>query len=184
MREIWNEQLRDGTPVLIRPINKDDAQRERNFIEALSSQSRYYRFLQNMKHASPELVRRFTETDPQREVALVALPVNHDSPPIIGVSRFSRCDDAASCECAVVVADEWQKRGLGTLLMRHLIEIARSQGVAGLYSIDIAENRPMQELASHLGFHRRVSPDDPSLVEHRLQFQRPAPQRGGISTHI
>ena len=171
MRKIWNEVLRDGTPVMIRTINKADAGRERTFIEGLSAESRYFRFLQNVKHPSPDLIRRFTEVDQQNDIALVALLSTADEPRIIGVSRYSRCDDGNVCECAVTVADEWQGKGLGTLLMRHLIEIAREQGIAHLYSLDSAENRPMQELAAHLGFQRRVDRDDPTLVEHRLELK-------------
>ena len=171
MRKIWNEVLRDGTPVVIRPIDKSDAERERAFIEGLSPESRYFRFLQNVKHPSAELIRRFTEVDQQNDIALVALLSTADEPRIVGVSRYSRCDDGGVCECAVTVADEWQGKGLGTLLMRHLIEIARAQGMERLYSLDSAENRPMQELAAHLGFQRRVDRDDPTLVEHRLELR-------------
>ena len=171
MRKIWNEELRDGTPVVIRPINKSDAERERAFIEGLSPESRYFRFLQNMKHPSAELIRRFTEVDQKRDIALVALMGAGKDQRIVGVSRYSHCDDGDVCECAVTVADEWQGKGLGTLLMRHLIEMAREQGVESLYSLDIAENRPMQELAAHLGFQRSVDDDDPSLVEHRLELR-------------
>lgn len=171
MRKIWNEELRDGTPVMIRPINKSDAERERAFIEGLSAESRYFRFLQNVKHPSPELIRRFTEVDQQNDIALVALMGTADEQRIVGVSRYSHCEDRGVCECAVTVADEWQGKGLGTLLMRHLIELAREQGVEHLYSLDSAENRPMQELAAHLGFQRRVDSDDPTLVEHRLELR-------------
>jgi GNAT superfamily N-acetyltransferase len=176
MRTIWNEQLRDGTPVEIRPINRWDASRERDFIEDLSVESRYFRFLQDLKHPSPELVKRFTEVDQQRDVALAALIGSGDDLRIIGVSRYSLCDaDSGLCECAVVVADEWQRKGLGTLLMRHLIEVARERGVKRLYSMDLTENQSMQELATHLGFSRRMDRDDPTLVEHSLDLHHTHP---------
>lgn len=174
MRTIWNERLRDGTPVEIRPINPGDAERERRFIEGLSAQSRYFRFLQNLKQPSPELIRRFTEIDQRSDVALVALIGHGEQRRIIGVSRYHLCGDGGDiCEFAVVVADEWQRKGLGTLLMRHLIETARARGVQRLYSTDVAENHSMKELATHLGLRRRKDREDPTLVEHSLELRPP-----------
>jgi N-acetylglutamate synthase-like GNAT family acetyltransferase len=172
MRAIWNEKLRDGTPVVIRPIERTDAERERAFIESLSTESTYYRFLQNMKTPSPELIRRFTEVDQDRDVALIALAGSGDDQRIVGVSRYFLCGpDSQVGECAVVVGDAWQKRGLGTLLMRHLIEIARERGLERLFSLDLAENRSAQELVTRLGFRRVRDTTDPRLVEHTLELR-------------
>lgn len=183
MRRIWNEALRDGTPVVIRLINRWDAERERAFIEQLSPQSRYFRFLQNVAHPSPDLIRQFTEVDQQHDLALVATIGTGEEQRIIGVSRYARCGDGSLCECAVAVADEWQGKGLGTLLMRHLIEVARARGVRQLHSQDLAENRAMQELAAHLGFQRHPDPDDPTLVEHSLELGQ-VPSRSSPNTDI
>ncbi|WP_394540263.1 GNAT family N-acetyltransferase [Lysobacter enzymogenes] len=68
----------------------------------------------------------------------------------------------------MVVADQWQGRGLGTALMRHLIDIARARGIDRMYSADMAENADMRELAMHLGFRVRAEPSDASLVVYEL----------------
>jgi GNAT superfamily N-acetyltransferase len=78
--------------------------------------------------------------------------------------------DGKRCECAVTVFDEWQHKGLGSSLMKHLIEVARSNGIRCMFSIDSAENQAMKDLAGFLGFHTREDPDDSSQVIHELQL--------------
>ncbi len=163
----WHETLRDGTRVLIRPIAKDDAALERAFLERLSPQSRQYRFLGQV-NVSDELINRLTDIDYRHDMAFVALRHEEGEKREIGVSRFCMSDDGTSCECAAAVADEWQGRGLGYLLMRHLIEVARQRGVKRMFSIDSAANGHMRELATSLGFERKVDPDYPSQVIHSL----------------
>lgn len=163
----WHETLRDGTRVLIRPIQKEDAGLERAFIERLSAESRGYRFLGQMK-VSDEMLRRLTDINYRRDMAFVALRHEAGQTTEIGVSRYCISDDGSSCECAVAVGDEWQGRGLGYLLMRHLIDVARQRGIKRLFSIDAVGNQRMRSLAEDLGFQRQVDHDFPSQVVHSL----------------
>jgi N-acetylglutamate synthase-like GNAT family acetyltransferase len=163
----WHETLRDGTRVLIRPIGKDDAALERAFLERLSPESRECRFLGQMNF-SDDMIMRFTDIDYRRDMAFVALRHEAGEKREIGVSRFCMSDDGTSCECAVAVADEWQDRGLGDVLMRHLIEVARQRGIKRMFSIDSAADRQMRNLAASLGFERKVDHDYPSEVIHSL----------------
>jgi hypothetical protein len=109
----WHETLRDGTRVLIRPIEKDDAALERAFLERLSPESREYRFLGQMNFSN-DMIKRLTDIDYRRDMAFVALRHEAGETREIGVSRFCISDDGTSCECAVAVADEWQGKGLGS----------------------------------------------------------------------
>jgi GNAT superfamily N-acetyltransferase len=163
----WQETLRDGTRVLIRPMRKEDASLEREFLERLSPQSRAYRFLGQVK-VSDELVRQLTNVDSGRDLAFVAVRHDAGEKKEVGVSRFCLSDDGASCECAVAVSDEWQGRGLGHLLMRHLIEVARQRGIKRMFSVDMATNRPMRDLATSLGFEHKINADYPSEVIYSL----------------
>lgn len=166
----WMNRLRDGTHVLIRPIRKTDAALERAFIERLSDESRRFRFLGYMKSPSAEMVKRLTDIDYRREMAFVALIHDAGEKKEIGVSRYSVGADGKSCECAVAVADDWQGRGLGALLMRHLIDVAREQGIKQMMSIDASENTQMRDLASYLGFQRKPDPGDPHQVIYSLDL--------------
>src|SRR5271167_1140091 len=106
----WHETLRDGTRVLVRPIRKEDAPLERAFIERLSPTSRGFRFLGQVK-VSDDMLRRLTDINYQRDMAFVALRHEAGEKMEIGVSRFCTGNEGSSCECAVVVSDEWQGRG-------------------------------------------------------------------------
>ena len=167
----WNETLSDGTQVIIRPIRKQDAELERAFIRRLSPESRRLRFLGQMNEASDELVKALTDIDYRHDVAFVALVHRDGEKREIGVARYGTNDDGTVCECAVAVADEWRNRGLGVLLMRHLIEVARSRGIRSMFSIDEADNGAMRELAKFLGFKRARDPDDATQVIHTLTLR-------------
>jgi GNAT superfamily N-acetyltransferase len=169
----WRQKLRDGTSVLIRPIEEVDEALEREFIERLSAQSRRYRFLGTVKTPSPELLKQFTHPETVRGVAFIALIDDGPQQREIGVCRYSANADGTSCECAVAVSDEWQGKGLGTILMQHLIDTARGCGIKQMYSIDASDNQRMRELAEYLGFRRTVDPDDPTLVIHTLNLKIP-----------
>jgi len=160
--------LLDGSEVTVRALRKEDAGLERDFIRNLSPESRWMRFLGQIGDPSDSLIRKLTELDYQHDMAFIALSRESGIVREVGVSRYSLAPDGQSCECAVTVADTWQGKGLGTILMRDLIDIARKRGVRSMFSIDANENERMRELARDLGFKREQAPDDPTRVIHRL----------------
>jgi GNAT superfamily N-acetyltransferase len=164
----WTETLLDGTEVAIRPIGRGDAVLEREFIARLSPQARRLRFLGSMSEPGDDLIRRLTDIDYEHDVAFIAVVGSEAATKEIGVCRFSVSADGQSCEFAVTVADEWQKKGLGSILMRHLIEVARTRGVRKMISIDAADNPAMRDLARFLGFVRERDPNDATQVIHTM----------------
>ena len=166
----WQHKLRDGTSVLIRPIREADAALERQFIERLSPQSRRYRFLGTIKTPSPALLKQLIHPELVRGVAFIALLGEGPEQQEIGVCRYSASADGLSCECAVAVSDEWQGKGLATILMRQLIDTARQHGIKRMYSTDANDNQHMRELAEQLGFERHTDPEDSVLVIHTLDL--------------
>lgn len=169
----WKEKLRDGTTVLIRAIRDDDVELERRFIEGLSPQSSRFRFLGEIKSPGPKLLKQFTHVDHVSEVAFVALIADGAVEREIGVSRYSVLGDGVTCECAVAVSDEWHNHGLATLLMNHLIDVARRHGISHMYSVDAQDNQAMRDLAEHLGFERTPDPNDARQVLHTLDLDAP-----------
>ena len=167
----WKEKLRNGTTVLIRPIRDDDVELERRFIEGLSPQSRRFRFLGEIKCPSDEFLKQLTHLDHASEIAFVALLADGAEKREIGVSRYSARTDGLSCECAVAVSDDWHNQGLATLLMQHLIDVARQHGVQSMYSIDSVDNQAARDLAEHLGFQRKQDPNDATQVMHTLDLK-------------
>ncbi len=164
----WTETLRDHSKVVIRPIRVEDAAAERVFIESMSPQARRYRFLGQMQHPSNELIEQLTGLDYVRDLAFAAVVHDDARDKFVGVSRYSTSSDGTACECAITVLDDWQNKGLGAILMKHLIDVARARGIKQMWSIDSAENLAMSDLAHYLGFQRDQDCDDRSQVIHRL----------------
>ena len=166
----WIESLADGTRVLIRPLREEDREREEDFIHRLSPDSRRLRFMGGFKEASPELIDQLMDVDYDQRMAFVALAHDNGKLREVGVSRYSATDEKGLCECAVTVADDWRERGLGVLLMRHLIDLARRNGYKQMISLDAADNEAMRGLASYLGFQRQLDPGDSTQVIHTLNL--------------
>ncbi len=166
----WIETLNDGTRVLIRPLREEDRQREQTFIDRLSPESRRFRFMDTFKNASSALVDQLMDVDNHQQVALVALAHDDGELREVGISRYGATTREKQCECAVTVADDWRHRGLGVLLMQHLISQARQNGFRQMISLDAADNEPMRDLASYLGFGSRRDPQDSTQVIHTLDL--------------
>lgn len=166
----WIESLQDGTRVLIRPLRPEDREFEVEFIKRLSPESRRFRFLGDFKEPSQSLLDELMKVDYVHEMAFVALIHDNGHLREIGVSRYATGADEKQCECAVTVADDWRKRGLAVLLMHHLIDVARKNGLVRMFTIDDSANEAMRELAGYLGFRRMVEPDDPRLVRYTLDL--------------
>lgn len=171
VRPHWVETLRDQRQVLIRPIERRDARAKREFIVALSPEARRARFLCQIDSPSEALVNALTDIDHVNDVAFVAIVREDGSDRIVGTCRYYAVDAGRSrCETAVAVLDDWQGQGLGTAMMRHLIDIARDRGIRRMRSVDSARNAEMHDLSRHLGFHTRPCEHDNSLVVHSLNI--------------
>lgn len=161
MLEHW--QLADGTDIVIRPIRPEDAEIEQSFVRNLSPQSRYFRFMQTLRELTPEMLVRFTQIDYDRELALVATTRVAGAEVELAVCRYITNPDGESCEFALVVADEWQGKGVGTRLMQSLMEAARARGFRTMDGEVLASNAPMLDFVADLGFEIRPNPNDPNV---------------------
>ncbi len=157
-------QLADGSDVIIRPIRPEDAEMERAFVRRLSPQARYFRFMQSLQELSQEMLVRFTQIDYDRELALVATIHAGEEEVELGVARYFTNPDGEAGEFAIVVADEWQNRGIGTQLMSCLIDAAREKGFKCLQGEVLASNPKMLQFMKKLGFSHEAKADDPGIV--------------------
>ncbi|MCB1489119.1 MAG: bifunctional acetate--CoA ligase family protein/GNAT family N-acetyltransferase [Bauldia sp.] len=155
--------LPDGVELVIRPIRPEDAEIEQEFVRNLSAEAKYFRFMQSIDELTPEMLVRFTQIDYSREMALIAVLREGGREKEIGVARYTINPDGRSCEFAIAVSDERQKQGIGSSLMKGLMEAARSQGLRVIEGAILADNRRMLDLMASLGFSIRTDPDDDSL---------------------
>jgi RimJ/RimL family protein N-acetyltransferase len=142
--------LRDGSEVLIRPVETADAPLLADGFARLSARSRQMRFLTAKRELSPAELRYFTEIDHHDHEALGA--VDRANERGVGVARYVRsAEDAQAAELAVTIVDEWQGRGLGAELVTQLSERAREEGIRRFTALVAADNAAMAGLARSVG---------------------------------
>jgi RimJ/RimL family protein N-acetyltransferase len=131
--------LRDGSRVLIRPVQSADAPLLADGFARLSATSRWMRFLTPKKELSPAELRFLTDLDHHDHEALGAL--DHRDGRGVGVARYVRqADDPWGADVAVTIVDEWQGRGLGTELLARLSDRAREENIRRFTALVAAEN--------------------------------------------
>lgn len=141
-------QLRDGTPIVIRPIEAADKGALADAFDRLSPESRYRRFFRPLNRLSSTDLRYLTEIDHHDHEALVAIEPGGE---LIGVARYIRSEeDPASAEVAVTVVDDWHARGVATLLLSQLVDRARAAGIDHFLALVLGENRDAVDLFRHL----------------------------------
>ncbi len=164
-------QMPEGVNLTIRPIRPEDAEIEREFVRNLSPQSRYFRFMQAVSELTQAMLVRFTQIDYDREMALIAVKEEDDgSERQVAVARYTVNPDKDSCDFALTVADDWQGRGIGSRLMRELMDVARSRGLGLIEGEVLRENHNMLSLMERLEFSITPDPEDSGLRRVRKQL--------------
>ena len=163
MQRRW--QLPDGRDVVIRPIRPEDATMERAFVDGLSPESRYNRFMYRMEKLTPKMLARFTQIDYDREMALIVVSDERGKESrILAVARYVANPDGQSCEFALTVADDMQRQGVGRQLMQSLMNAARDRGLELMEGDVLTSNRKMLKLCQGLGFRLVRSLEDPDIT--------------------
>jgi len=159
----WEEHrelaLADGTCVLVREIQPEDAPALQRLVGRLSEQTIHLRYFGPMRQLSDKQARYFAEVDGQDRYALVALdPENEEE--IVAVVRYDREKGTNRAEYAALVEDRLQGRGLGIALTRGLIEAARERGIRDFEALVLPENRNMLRLLRSLGLPESSRQED------------------------
>jgi RimJ/RimL family protein N-acetyltransferase len=152
------KRLPDGAPILIRPIRADDKRMLENGLRHLSAESVQRRFLTHKSSFSRAELRYLTEVDGRDHVALVVESPTEPARRLIAVARFIRlAGEPDAAEAAIVVADDWQRRRLGSTLADELAARARELGIRRFTATMAADNKPahklMRRLSDHLELH-------------------------------
>jgi acetyltransferase len=156
--------LADGEKLTLRHIAPTDAAREQAFVHGLSPESSYLRFHGTIKDLSKKDLEKFTNPDSRNAVALIVLSSGKTGEEEIGVARYVIDPDGTNCEFAIVVADKWQKRGIGTRLMNALINHLQASGVKRISGSVLKRNSAMLKFIKQMGFAETDIPDDPSIL--------------------
>jgi len=167
-------ELSDGTVVETRPIRPEDAEMEQRFVKGLSDRSRYFRFMNSVRELTPAMLMRFTQIDYDREMALVAVRSEAGEEEEIAVARYVTNPDGRTCEFAVVVADAWQRKGLGRRMLETIIAVARLRGLGVMIGHILATNESMLGLCTELGFRISDHPEDSTVRRATLDLASPS----------
>ncbi|MGT2494675.1 N-acetyltransferase family protein [Cupriavidus basilensis] len=165
--------------MVVRAVRAGDAERERAFVQALSRESRYYRFLTGGR-VSDEVIDLFLENE--AGLALVVTAEVDGVPVIVANGNYVVTGDAVG-EFAVAVADDWQGKGIGRRLIQRLRDAAIGAGLRLLRGDVLSENRRMLALMREFGFSARRNPEDVLLYEVRLALsgQAVGEQRAAVA---
>jgi len=162
----------DGSTFTIRPIRPEDEPLLVKFHAMLTAETVYARYLHFMglsARTAHERLTRVSFNDYDREIALVAEQPGEDGQPrIVAVGRLSKSHIGPDGEFAILVADDWQHRGLGTELLRRLVEIGRDEKLELIWAEMLATNEPMRRTAQSVGFTISQSESDTLRAELRL----------------
>lgn len=157
--------LKDGTPVLIRPMKPEDEPLVARLLDNCSDQTLYFRYFRVIKTWPHEALIRFTQNDYDREIGLAAIGEPPGPPVMMGVGRLVMAPDREAAEFAVIVADPWQGKGLGPKLIGRVIDIARENGVKHLSGDVLSENQAMLDLVRGMGFSVHAPQEGTCRVE-------------------
>jgi acetyltransferase len=158
-------KLKSGTHLTIRPIRPEDEPLMVKFHESLSEESVYYRYFSQLKldqRIAHERLTRICFNDYDREIALVA---EYKDPKtgnleIFGVGRLSKARGLNEAEFALLISDRWQGLGLGTELLKRLVQIGRSEKLNRITAQILQENHAMHHISKKAGFKVHRIPED------------------------
>src|SRR3954470_6538211 len=156
------EHLRDGTPIKIRALRPDDEAILLATLEQASAQSLQRRFFAMKRHFSEKERDYFIHIDFKDHVALVAGTEEAGQKVLLGGCRYI-VSEPGQAEMAFMVVDAWQGRGVGSILMRHLVQIASDAGLQELTAEILPENTAMRKVFGKFGF-RAAPRRDPQII--------------------
>ncbi|WP_217541562.1 bifunctional acetate--CoA ligase family protein/GNAT family N-acetyltransferase [Vibrio metschnikovii] len=157
---VENVIAKDGEPLTLRPILPEDEPQHAAFIHRVSKEDLYKRFFSDVGEFNHEALANFTQIDYDREMAFVA--VSHKTSPaeIIGVSRALINHDNSDAEFAILIRSDLKGKGLGSLLMKKIIDYCQAKGTARISGMTMPSNKGMLSLAQKLGFSIEIHFED------------------------
>jgi acetyltransferase len=149
-------RLKDGTPVLLRPIKPEDEPMWHELLGSCSPESIRFRFRYLFKDTTHEMATRFCFIDYDREIAIVAEVETDEHRKLLGVGRLVADADHREAEYAVLVGDPWHGLGLGAMLTDYCLEVCQRWGVRRVVAETAPDNHRMLEIFGRRNFDRTL----------------------------
>ncbi len=147
--------LKDGSKVLLRPIKPSDVTLKQHFFYALSKESVKRRYLGSLGYMPLKRIWPYVVIDYVNEMSIVGTVMENENESIIAMGSYSRIPNTKTAEISLVVRDDWQNKGLGTMLFNYLAEIARDRGIKSFTAWVLLENTRMMHILRKSGYPLR-----------------------------
>lgn len=144
--------LKDGTIIQLRPIHPVDGEQAIPFREKLSDKSLRDRFLGYIPSITQNLVDKLTKIDYEKEMAIIAEVNKNGKKEAIAVARIAPEPNTNTAEFAIIIADEWQGKGLGSKMTDYMTVVAKDLGFKKLYALLFSHNTMMHDIFRNKGF--------------------------------
>ncbi|MBC7257316.1 MAG: GNAT family N-acetyltransferase, partial [Chloroflexi bacterium] len=166
-----------GETFFFRPVKASDERLFQEYLYRLSERSVYLRFFQVRKAFPRELAERLVAVDYETNLGIVATLDSSDTSPIIAAAHWMLDPNTNMAEVAFSVADEYQRRGIGTYLFELLVRVARERGIRGFTASVLAQNRGMMRIFQKSGFtlHTRY---EEGIISVMFEFDERRPSTG------
>jgi len=151
--------LKDGTKVLLRPIKPSDVTMKQHLFYQLSKDSVAKRYLGSLKSMPLKRAWTYVTVDYDNEMNIVGVVMEEGQESIIVIGSYSRIPHTDFAEVAFVVRDDWQRKGLGSILLDYLIEIAEERRLSGFTAWVLTDNTRMMHIFKNCGY----------LVKYRIE---------------
>ncbi len=168
----------NGRRVIIRPMLPQDLELQREFFHSLSPKARYSRFLSWFNDLPDGVAQRLENFDNSSHLALLAEVFEDKRETMVGEARYVvNAHDSATCEFALVVADYWQRCGIGRALLSQLEREAAASGLQRMLADTLYDNKAMRGLAASSGYTLSANREDARLVKLEKQLSHRAALR-------
>lgn len=161
-------KLRDGTPVLLRPLEVADAALYPDCLSEITPEDLRLRYFAPMRQVSPELIDQLVHYDTKHAMASIA--IEEATGRMLGVVRLHNDPNDENAEFAIIVRSRLKGHGLGWLMMKHMIAYAKDRGLKTVHGQVLAENSTMLQMCGELGFHVADDPDERGVKLVTLQL--------------
>jgi acetyltransferase len=144
--------LKDGSRVFLRPIRPTDGPLILDLFQRLSPETIYFRFLTHLDRLRPEMLRNLVEIDYVTHFGLAAVAKPGDEETIVGTSRYIATEGTDRAELTVTLRDDWQRKGLGSVMAARVVAAARAKGIAVMEIAFDYRNEGMKRVFASLGY--------------------------------
>jgi acyl-CoA hydrolase/N-acetylglutamate synthase-like GNAT family acetyltransferase len=142
-QETRTERLPDGQEIVLRPARLSDEEPLQDLFYRLSDDSTYRRFMAYKQVHPHSEMQKLVDLDYENNMALLAIQISDAGEKIVAMARYDVDPATRLADIAFVVRDEWQGKGLGTILLRRMSKIAKARGLAGFTADVLDTNKPM-----------------------------------------